>query len=105
MATLDGYRIIELAGLGPAPMAGMILADMGAEVIRVERSTAQAPVKDVSLRGKKSVAINLKSPAGLEALLRLVATADVLIDPFRAGVCEKLGIGPGKCLASRLSSR
>jgi len=100
MGPLNGYTIIELAGIGPAPMGGMILADMGAEVIRIDRASgANALVmKDVSSRGKKSVVINLKDPEGLETLLRMVENADAIIDPFRPGVCEKLGIGPDVCL-------
>ena len=99
MGTLSGYRVIELAGIGPAPMAGMMLADMGAEVIRIERSGAMDPrmTKDVSFRGKKSVVLNLKSPEGAATLLAMVEKADVLIDPYRPGVCEKLGIGPDAC--------
>ncbi len=100
MGPLNGYTIIELAGIGPAPMAGMILADMGAEVIRIERAGAYDPrkSKDVSFRGKKSVVLNLKDPNGVETLLRMVENADCLIDPYRPGVCEKLGIGPDACL-------
>jgi alpha-methylacyl-CoA racemase len=100
MGPLHGYTVIELAGIGPAPMAGMILADMGAEVIRIERAGAFDPrkSKDVSFRGKKSVVLNLKDPAGVDTLLRMVENADVLIDPYRPGVCEKLGIGPDACL-------
>jgi alpha-methylacyl-CoA racemase len=101
MGPLNGYTVIELSGIGPAPMGGMILADMGAEVIRVERAGAWNPLlsKDVSFRGKKSVVLNLKDPQGVETLLRMVENADVLIDPYRPGVCEKLGIGPDVCLA------
>lgn len=101
MGPLNGYTVLELAGIGPAPMGGMILADMGAEVIRIDRA-GSAPglhMKDVSSRGKKSVALNLKDPDGIETLLRMVENADVIIDPFRPGVCEKLGIGPDVCLA------
>lgn len=101
MGPLHGYTVIELAGIGPAPMGGMMLADMGAEVIRIERAggTSALVMKDVSARGKKSVVINLKDSGGLETLLRMVENADVLIDPYRPGVCEKLGIGPEVCLA------
>ena len=101
MGPLNGYTIIELSGIGPAPMAGMILADMGATVILVERPGAPDPVaaKDPSLRGKKSMVINLKDPRGAETLLRMTEHAHVLIDPYRPGVCEKLGIGPEPCLA------
>ena len=99
MGPLNGYTVIELAGIGPAPMGGMILADMGAEVVRIERAGAANPpeMKDVSFRGKKSVVLNLKSAEGVETLLCMVEKADVLIDPYRPGVCEKLGIGPGIC--------
>ena len=101
MGPLKGYTIIELAGIGPAPMAGMLLADMGANVIRIERSRSARPdaKTDPSLRGKQSVVLNLKDPGGLETLLRLVEKADCVIDPFRPGVCEKLGLGPDVCLA------
>ncbi len=101
MGPLNGYTVIELAGIGPAPMGGMMLADMGAEVIRIDRASGVNPMlmKDVSARGKKSVVLNLKDSAGIETLLRMIENADVLIDPFRPGVCEKLGIGPDVCLA------
>jgi alpha-methylacyl-CoA racemase len=101
MGPLNGYTVIELAGIGPAPMGGMMLADMGAEVIRIDRAAGASALvmKDVSWRGKKSVVINLKEPAGVETLLRMVENADVLIDPFRPGVCEKLGFGPDVCMA------
>ena len=99
MGPLKGYTIIELAGIGPCPMAGMMLADMGAEVISVERSTVRPATqkKDISYRGKKSIALNLKSDAGVEALLRLVDKADALIEGFRPGVTERLGVGPDAC--------
>ena len=100
MGPLNGYTVIELAGIGPAPMGGMILADMGAEVIRIDRAAGASHLlmKDVSARGKKSVVLNLKQAAGIETLLRMVENADVIIDPYRPGVCEKLGIGPEVCL-------
>ncbi len=101
MGPLNGYTVLELAGIGPAPMGGMVLADMGAEVIRIERASAvgAGSMIDVSARGKKSVALNLKAPEGVETLLRMIENADVLIDPYRPGVCEKLGIGPDICMA------
>ena len=101
MGTLSGYTIIELAGIGPGPMGGMMLADMGAEVIRIERPGAMDPklAEPISGRNKKSVVLDLKQPAGLEALMKLIERADALIDPYRPGVCEKLGIGPGVCRA------
>ena len=100
MGPLNGYTVIELAGIGPAPMGGMMLADMGAEVIRIDRAAGanNMAMKDVSARGKKSVVINLKDPRGIETLLQMIENADVLIDPYRPGVCEKLGIGPDVCL-------
>lgn len=100
MGPLNGYTVIEFAGIGPAPMGGMMLADMGAEVIRVDRPGSDPGTTErVSGRGKKSVVVNLKTPAGVETLLRMVENADVLIDPFRPGVCEKLGLAPDVCLA------
>jgi len=102
---LNGVRIIELAGIGPGPFAAMLLADMGAEVIRVERAQAvrgplpDAPAADVLLRGRRNVAIDLKHADGAAILLDLVAGADALIEGFRPGVTERLGIGPDVCLA------
>ncbi|KAF8206501.1 CoA-transferase family III [Mycena galopus ATCC 62051] len=89
---LSGLQVIEFAGLAPGPFAGLILADNGASVVRIDRPGAQS--SDILCRGKKSVAINPKIPSGKAALLRLVASADVLIDPFRPGVMERLGLGP-----------
>ena len=100
---LTGYRIIEIAGIGPGPFAAMLLADMGAEVVRVERAGAvrgpipDGPHYDVLLRGRRNVAIDLKHPEGVEALLALVESADALIEGFRPGVMERLGIGPDVC--------
>lgn len=101
MGPLHGFRIIELAGIGPGPFCGMVLADLGAEVISVERLGAQAPkaALDCSRRGKRSIALDLKSKVGVEALLKLVESADALFEGFRPGVTEKLGIGPDACLA------
>ncbi len=102
---LTGYKIIEIAGIGPGPFAAMLLADMGAEVIRVERAGAvrgplpEGPHYDVLLRGRKNVAIDLKHPDGVEALLTLVESADALIEGFRPGVMERLGVGPDECRA------
>lgn len=100
MGPLSGYKIIELAGIGPGPFCGMMLSDMGAEVIRVERlsNASQAP-KDVLARNRRSVALDLKSPAGVEAVLKLVESADALFEGFRPGVTERLGLGPDTCLA------
>jgi alpha-methylacyl-CoA racemase len=97
-------KIVELAGIGPAPFAGMMLSDMGAEVLRVDRaqavrSDARPPLTDVLGRGKRSVGVDLKHPDGRETVFRLVERADALIEGFRPGVTERLGIGPDECLA------
>ncbi|KAF9144681.1 hypothetical protein BGX30_011881 [Mortierella sp. GBA39] len=93
MAALAGLKVIEIAGLAPAPFAGKVLADFGADVVRVDRSTS-AMNFDVLAQNKRSIALNLKSPAGIEALIRLCEKADVVIEPFRPGVMERLGLGP-----------
>ena len=102
MGPLNGFKIIELAGIGPGPFCGMMLADMGAEVIRVERiaaaQAAEAP-KDVLTRNRRSIAVDLKNPKGVETVLRLVEGADGLIEGFRPGVTERLGLGPEQCQA------
>ncbi|GIH28565.1 CoA transferase [Acrocarpospora phusangensis] len=98
---LAGIRVLELAGLAPGPFAGMMLADHGAEVLRVDRVKAvtDVPRRDVMDRGKRSIGLDLKSPAGVAALKQLAATADVVIEVFRPGVAERLGIGPDDLLA------
>lgn len=102
---LTGLKVIELAGIGPAPMAAMMLSDMGAEVIRVDRLTASGlgipmPKKFNFLgRGRKSIAVDLKNPEGIDALLELIDKADIVIEGFRPGVMERLGMGPDVCLA------
>jgi alpha-methylacyl-CoA racemase len=101
MGPLSGFRIIEITGLGPGPFCGMMLADMGAEVIRVERSSARpdSPVpRDPLARSRKSIALDLKSARGTEVLLRLVGQSDGLFEGFRPGVAERLGFGPEACL-------
>jgi alpha-methylacyl-CoA racemase len=96
---LAGLRVLELAGIGPGPYAGMLLADLGAEVIRVERpGAATTPGSDPTLRNRRSLTLNLKQPAALEILLRLVERSDALIEGFRPGVAERLGFGPEVCL-------
>ncbi|KAF9106785.1 hypothetical protein BGX29_008503 [Mortierella sp. GBA35] len=90
---LAGLRVIEIAGLAPAPFAGKVLADFGADVIRIDRSTSAMNL-DVLAHNKRSIALNLKSPAGIETLIRLCEKADVVIEPFRPGVMERLGLGP-----------
>lgn len=104
MGMLSGLRVVELAGLGPGPFAGMLLADLGAEVILVERPQAEASVTNTGKamivnRGKRSIAIDLKQPQGVEAVLRLVERSDALIEGMRPGVTERLGIGPEQCHA------
>ncbi len=103
MGPLSGVRVIEIASLAPAPFGCMILADLGADVLRVERAErcgpdAPAP-KDPLSRGRRSVGLNLKDPAGTELLLRLIEDADVLVEGFRPGVAERLGFGPDVCAA------
>ena len=102
---LDGVRIIELAGLGPAPFAGMMLADAGADIIRIDRSERATyppntePHVDLMNRGRRSVAVDLKHPDGVGLVLSLVERADGLMEGFRPGVAERLGLGPDVCLA------
>ena len=102
---LAGVRVLELAGIGPAPFAGMLLADLGADVIRVDRAghvppagANLKPTQDVLARGRRSVAVNLKQADGVEVALRLAEVADVLLEGFRPGVTERLGLGPDTCL-------
>ncbi len=98
MGPLKGIKVIELAGIGPGPFSGMLLADMGAEVISVEKKSGRQRLPDCARRGKKSIALNLKSAQGVETLLALAEQADILFEGFRPGVMEKLGIGPDVCL-------
>ncbi|MGC1284451.1 MAG: CaiB/BaiF CoA-transferase family protein [Streptosporangiaceae bacterium] len=97
---LAGVRVVELAGLGPAPYAAMLLADLGATVIRVERpgTTVDDPRIHIWNRGKQSIVLDLKSSNGIETVLRLVERADAFIEGFRPGVTERLGLGPEECL-------
>jgi len=101
---LAGVRVVELAGIGPGPFCGMLLADLGAEVIQVDRPGGPAtPVPrgtDVTSRGKRRVVVDLKHPRGAEVVLRLAATSDALIEGYRPGVAERLGVGPADCLAA-----
>ena len=101
---LAGIRVVEMVGIGPGPFAAMLLADLGADVVRVHRPGGgglqiTAPEQDLLGRGRPSVALDLKDPRGVETVLRLVEKADVLIEGFRPGVTERLGIGPDDCLA------
>ena len=100
MGPLSETKIIELAGIGPGPFCGMLLADMGAEVIRVDRAgSAPRRAVDVLTRGRKSIAVDLKSDAGKEAVLKLCESADAIFEGFRPGVTERLGLGPNDCMA------
>lgn len=94
---LTTLKVIEFSGLGPAPLAGQLLADLGADVITVDRASAPADPTDINRRGKRSVALNLKSEDGLAAAKALIAAADILIEGFRPGVMERLGLGPEAC--------
>ena len=110
---LVGTRVVEMAGLGPGPFAAMMLADMGADVVRIDRATprtmpddyhdardAADPHKYVLHRGRRSVGVDLKHRDGVETVLRLVERADALIEGFRSGVMERLGLGPVECGAA-----
>lgn len=94
---LAGLRVVEMAGIGPAPLAGQFLADLGAEVTLIARKSAAAHPADINNRGKRSVALNLKHPEGVAAAMALIAGADVLIEGFRPGVMERMGLGPAEC--------
>lgn len=101
---MTGVRVVEMVGIGPGPFAAMLLADLGADVVRVHRPNGgglqvTSPEQDLLGRGRPSVALDLKDPRGVETVLRLVERADVLIEGFRPGVTERLGIGPEDCLA------
>ena len=104
MGPLEGVRVIELAGIGPGPFCAMLLADLGADVVRIDRPAGGGAARDGERldllgRGRRSVVVDLKHPRGPEVVLDLVAVADVLIEGFRPGVAERLGIGPAACLA------
>jgi len=105
MGPLAGITVVEIAGIGPGPFCGMMLADLGADVIRVDRAGSvqggdpERPPADLLARGRRSVGVDLKSPDGVEVVLSLVERADALFEGFRPGVAERLGIGPDECLA------
>jgi len=109
MGPLNGLHILEFAGIGPGPLAAMLLGDMGAEVVRIERpgtGDSLLPLElrhDVVSRGRRSLTLDLKHPAHLAVLLRLVDRADGLIEGFRPGVMERLGLGPEVCLRATLA--
>ena len=102
---LRGVKVLEIAGIGPGPFCCMVLADLGADVVRVDRAervgkgSPEGAKFDVMARGRRSVGVDLKNPEGVAAVLDLVAEADVLVEGFRPGVAERLGIGPDACLA------
>lgn len=100
---LAGVRVVELAGIGPGPFAAMLLADLGADVVRVDRPGGPGlgvdPAHDVTNRNKRSVLVDLKAPDGPSAVLDLVERADILVEGYRPGVAERLGVGPEPCLA------
>jgi alpha-methylacyl-CoA racemase len=100
MGPLQGVKVIEFAGIGPGPFCAMLLSDMGAEVIRIDRKGARGGNKfDVTSRGRRSLAFDLKKPEAVEAVLKLIAKADMLLEGFRPGVMERLGLGPDVALA------
>jgi alpha-methylacyl-CoA racemase len=100
---LAGVTVVELQGIGPGPFAGMMLADMGADVVRIDRADkvgdTEAPVRDLLARGRRSIGLDLKHPEGIAVARRLVERSDALIEGFRPGVAERLGLGPDECLA------
>jgi alpha-methylacyl-CoA racemase len=104
MGPLSGVKIVEIAGIGPGPFAAMMLSDMGADVLRVDRAQQvgtdfSALNKEVLNRGRRSIGVDLKQPEGVETVMRLVEQADALVEGFRPGVAERLGIGPDACMA------
>lgn len=97
---LVGIKVVEFAGIGPGPFCGMLLSDQGADVVRIDRKGAKAPNKhDVETRGRRSVALDLKDPQDKKTALALIAKADILIEGYRPGVMERLGLGPNEALA------
>jgi alpha-methylacyl-CoA racemase len=105
MGPLAGLKVIEIAGIGPGPFCGMMLADLGADVVRVDRAQnvqggdPALPPLDLLARGRRSIGVDLKNPEGVGVVLDMAAGADVLIEGFRPGVAERLGIGPAECHA------
>ena len=104
MGPLEGIRVIEIAGIGPGPFAAMMLADLGAEIVRIDRADRvrggdpALPPMDLLNRGRRSLAVDLKQPDGVETVLRLVEQADAILEGFRPGVMERLGLGPDVCM-------
>ena len=105
MGPLTGLKVVEMAGIGPGPMCAMLLADLGAQVLRIDRTvpsglgTPRPPKSNVLLRGREIIALDLKNKAAVDLTLSLIADADMLIEGFRPGVMERLGLGPDVCLA------
>ena len=105
MGPLEGVKVVEIAGIGPGPFASMMLADMGADVVRIDRAERARggdpanPPKDPSSRGRRSLAVDLKNPAGVDTVLRILEGSDALLEGFRPGVMERIGLGPDVCLA------
>jgi len=99
MGPLQGIRVVEFAGIGPGPFAAMLLSDMGAEVIRIDRKGGRNPGKfEITYRGRRAVTLDLKKSEAIEAALKLIGKADALLEGFRPGVMERLGLGPDVCL-------
>ncbi|MFT5843757.1 MAG: alpha-methylacyl-CoA racemase, partial [Pseudohongiellaceae bacterium] len=100
MGPLQGLKVLEMAGIGPGPFCAMMLADMGAEVVRIDRLNQKGTGHRANVlnRGRRSIALDLKNPAAVETVLRMIEDADALIEGFRPGVMERLGLGPDVCL-------
>ena len=94
---LKSLKIVEFSGLGPGPLAGQLLADLGADVITVDKISAKVDPTEINRRNKRSIALNLKSKDGIKIVKKIIDSSDVLIEGFRPGVMEKLGIGPSNC--------
>ncbi|MDP6605362.1 MAG: CaiB/BaiF CoA-transferase family protein, partial [Dehalococcoidia bacterium] len=105
MGPLQGIRIVEFAGIGPGPFCGMMLSDMGADLVRIDRADRvredipDQPSGDLLARGRRSIGLDLKQPEGVDVAMRLIEGADAAFEGFRPGVMERLGLGPDDCLA------
>ena len=97
---LEGIQVVEFAGLGPAPFCAMVLADWGADVLRIARPGAQPGRHDVNCRNRATLEVDLRAPGAVDAILPAIAGADALVEGFRPGVMERLGLGPEPCLAA-----
>ncbi len=103
MGPLSGFRIIELSGIGPGPFCGMMLGDMGADVVRIDRPGGNPSSEgghDILFRNRRAVAVNLKHPDGVKTVLKLCESADAIFEGYRPGVAERLGVGPAQCMAA-----